>query len=527
MIYLIDGFDMQSNYTDILLGFRDYSNYWSQPSVFGALTFVEGNGGGGAARKQTDRSFPLSNTNGTVTNRVPDTARSLRMYASKRQTLSATTFYAIMTFRWTNSSTIQVLCDGAGQMRIAEWLAETPGTPNIDPGELRTGTFTPLVTESTWLDLEFSVSSSGLAELYVDGTLVLSAQCRAPDGPLFGYTLNNINPNFQSTQWFDWDHVVITDGERLTTEGHRAYAVTAAWDRWEHINAGLYGVIIYDGLAYRTDANLTTRPPSVPGEDRAYTTYFLFEEDPRTSAAFTSPPDSWGVCTEFLSGDGRRIKLSALTLSIVTVEEGRVRIRTQGPSLMTYRSGPWVKSDPAVPAATHLSDLPRDFEEGNLIYTMTENGCIAFPYVADPDAPPSFAELGISFAEEFRTDYNDWYRVTGIPLPFSSYFVTGYSVLAEGNKKFQSNYVTVHYEPLSEGSAYMQGVWDYSLSGDTGRWSSRQQVYSNNDMRYANRMRKLKVRGHGKALQMRIESEDNKPFTVNGWSTMASSNAGV
>jgi hypothetical protein len=41
------------------------------------------------------------------------------------------------------------------------------------------------------------------------------------------------------------------------------------------------------------------------------------------------------------------------------------------------------------------------------------------------------------------------------------------------------------------------------------------------------RFRRLKVRGKGRALQLRFESETGKPFTIVGWAYKGSANADV
>ena len=129
---------------------------------------------------------------------------------------------------------------------------------------------------------------------------------------------------------------------------------------------------------------------------------------------------------------------------------------------------------------------------------------------------------GITFAEEVRTDYTDWVLL-GSSDDFESYFDTGYKVYGEGDKLFQSNYVTVNYEAQLAGSVYIQGVWDYATDGDTGRWSSKQQVmnYLEN---YRHLMAKKKIRGNGRALQLRFSSQSGKPFTLNGWTVFVTGN---
>lgn len=120
-------------------------------------------------------------------------------------------------------------------------------------------------------------------------------------------------------------------------------------------------------------------------------------------------------------------------------------------------------------------------------------------------------------------DYLDWVSFNGTGVDFSSYFITGYRVRGELLKKFQSNYVVVMSEQETDASCYMQGVWDYSNSPLTGRFTTTQQIYKSDTTRDYSR-RKLKVRGNGYSLQFKFYSQSGRPFTLVGWATSDSGN---
>jgi hypothetical protein len=139
----------------------------------------------------------------------------------------------------------------------------------------------------------------------------------------------------------------------------------------------------------------------------------------------------------------------------------------------------------------------------------------------------SVAYQGLTFGEEYREDYLDWVQVNGEGFDFTSYVITGYQVIAEGNRKFQNNYLTVNYENVTEGQAYVQGIWDWTASDTSGRWSMRQLIYRNNDVTNTHDTARVKIRGHGKSLQLKFESQTGKPFSINGWSMLITANSGV
>lgn len=129
---------------------------------------------------------------------------------------------------------------------------------------------------------------------------------------------------------------------------------------------------------------------------------------------------------------------------------------------------------------------------------------------------------GITFGGCLRTDYTDWVLL-GSPSDYLSYVVAGYNVAGEGDKRFQSNYVTTNYETQPDGRAYIQGLWDYATGGDTGRWTSKQQIISYEDD-YRHRMAKRKIRGNGRALQVKYTSFSGSPFKINGWTIFITGN---
>jgi hypothetical protein len=139
--------------------------------------------------------------------------------------------------------------------------------------------------------------------------------------------------------------------------------------------------------------------------------------------------------------------------------------------------------------------------------------------------------LGINrftFAEINNPTYLDWPQYAGGGVQYISEFTTGYKIHTEGQRFFQPNYIFVFLEELNnESSCYVQGVFDYAESGDTGKWSSRQQIYNSNLLNRGVNFRRLKIRGKGRALQLRFTSDAAKPFTIIGWSIWESANAAV
>lgn len=129
-----------------------------------------------------------------------------------------------------------------------------------------------------------------------------------------------------------------------------------------------------------------------------------------------------------------------------------------------------------------------------------------------------------TWVETRNTSYLDWYTFDTTGVDFSSYFVGGYMVHGEAMRKFQANYVNLYAKNDDRQSVFtFRTMWDYSTSGATNRWSPSQTI-TMLPLDYGTDVRRVKVRGHGKAMQFRIESVTGQPFDIVGWSIFESAN---
>jgi hypothetical protein len=133
---------------------------------------------------------------------------------------------------------------------------------------------------------------------------------------------------------------------------------------------------------------------------------------------------------------------------------------------------------------------------------------------------------GITFAEEISTDYEDWSSTPLEGVNFDSYFVTGYKLHGQAQRRFQIPYIYM-FSRAAEATAYkIQSIWDYATSGNSGKWSSLQTTY-NNKPYFGMIFRRHRLRGQGLVLQIKVTSVDGYPFDIMGWSSYENANAGV
>jgi len=149
----------------------------------------------------------------------------------------------------------------------------------------------------------------------------------------------------------------------------------------------------------------------------------------------------------------------------------------------------------------------------------------------------------LTMAEFTGDDFLDWDSAN-----FSSYAETGYDFMGDATLKKNSPYITTYmkrteqnfvlvnseYEPDFPSSCTLTVKWD--LSKDSSRWSDPMQIYRlinypvpnpNNltfNYPYDTIVSRTKIRGKGRVLRMRFESEQGKDFYLIGWETVVASN---
>lgn len=132
----------------------------------------------------------------------------------------------------------------------------------------------------------------------------------------------------------------------------------------------------------------------------------------------------------------------------------------------------------------------------------------------------------VTFSEERDSNYIDWFSFDNIGVNFISHFVTGYKLHGQGQRRFQIPYIYVFSRSDEPTSYKIQGLWDYAVSGASGRWSVAQLI-NNNSPNFGVVFRRHKIRGRGLVLQLKVTSSDGEPFDIMGWSTFETQNTGV
>lgn len=131
----------------------------------------------------------------------------------------------------------------------------------------------------------------------------------------------------------------------------------------------------------------------------------------------------------------------------------------------------------------------------------------------------------LSYAEMYRGDWLDWSTVSS-GTDAEAYFISGFRLRGEAQRKFQNNYLVLVSDMSAESAFLIRGQWDYARSDNFNR-SSVPQLIESIDPRNTYNFRRIKIRGHGKVLQYRVDSVPGKATKLVGWSAWDTTNGSL
>lgn len=159
--------------------------------------------------------------------------------------------------------------------------------------------------------------------------------------------------------------------------------------------------------------------------------------------------------------------------------------------------------------------------------------------------PVSSTNYSVTFADlentrTAATKFKDWYTYNTAGVEKTSYMLTGYNMGGNGPARSKTgHYLTVFMKrtetsfdantnPLNPSGCLMQTRWDFTDNNYTGKWQDEVQVYRQTrpyfaeplttfDDGYPLVITKNKIRGRGKAVQIKFTSEAGKDMQLVGW----------
>ena len=130
----------------------------------------------------------------------------------------------------------------------------------------------------------------------------------------------------------------------------------------------------------------------------------------------------------------------------------------------------------------------------------------------------------LTYGEMRDTGFRDFRSFDNTGISYVSTFTSGYRIRGETLRKFNATPISVTVENYALGvnpRLTMRGIWDYGF-----RTTSTQELYiTRPEPDYL--VRRIKLRGKGKALQLQFNSVGDAPFTLIGWATFDSGGQSV
>ena len=179
-----------------------------------------------------------------------------------------------------------------------------------------------------------------------------------------------------------------------------------------------------------------------------------------------------------------------------------------------------------IPAySTTLTDAPTRLPDGSIYLDgngepeitrslSTALSAAVFKYLVVYEDSPSYK---MTLAEACDTSFIDFISYDDEGNDFTSYAVSGYALPGKANQSAQESYIKIFCSNQDPSVVQVQGVWDYSNSKQSGRYTNTQTVQFDEISRRRFYFRKLKIRGKGTSLQLRFSSVSGKPFNLSGW----------
>ena len=197
---------------------------------------------------------------------------------------------------------------------------------------------------------------------------------------------------------------------------------------------------------------------------------------------------------------------------------------------------PWTVSTPG----PYISDIFTTLS----LNELTDQESIRSTFIKYLCAVPQAGAYKYTFGYFKSAKFADWFTFNGVGAPYMSFVETGYELLEDAMRKKQAPHVFCYFRRTEENyvaagddytvdkpsSCYFQVKWDWAHTSTSNKWSSKVQVYRHRrqpgfldedltfDTGFPIVISKNKVRGSGKAIQFRFESDEiGKDFDLLGW----------
>lgn len=182
---------------------------------------------------------------------------------------------------------------------------------------------------------------------------------------------------------------------------------------------------------------------------------------------------------------------------------------------------------------------------------LSENTNVRPTFVQYQFLVPTAGVYAFNFGYFHDEHFADWRTYDGVGTDYLSFIESGYELLDDAMRKKELNYIFCYFRKTEknyvetetgydidyQSSCILKIKWDWASTMMANKWSSKVEAYRHNrvpmftdedlsfDTGYPIVISKNKVRGHGRAIQFRFESNGiGKDFDLLGWAVPVSGN---
>lgn len=215
-------------------------------------------------------------------------------------------------------------------------------------------------------------------------------------------------------------------------------------------------------------------------------------------------------------------------------------------SLQVSDSLPYIADYVDVPGYTSTELQELVYVGSDVVQVGADNVYILTETVTERVSQFSFLTMvGTSFTVSKYKDstFTDWKTYDGVGVNYSSYLITGYELFGDIMRNKQIPYILFYFDRTEDGfsdvggvltidnpsSCLVQAQWNWTDSANSGKWGTQFQAYRllrnyvpsgvGDTFDYGERVivTKNKLRGTGRCLSMKIQSEAGKDMKLLGW----------
>lgn len=209
-------------------------------------------------------------------------------------------------------------------------------------------------------------------------------------------------------------------------------------------------------------------------------------------------------------------------------------------------NSPWVSDYVEIPNFVSGTQDTNVVVGADNVITSTDDVIVTIETEGDRNTQFSF----LTFKEDYftlskyqNTSFKDWVTANAVGTNYSSYLVTGYELFGDLLKYKQAPYIFFYFKRTEDGftdasgtleltnqsSCKVQAQWNWANSANSGKWGSEFQAYritknyipsgTNDPFDSGDSVvvTKNKLRGSGKTLSLKIQSEEGKDMQILGF----------